>query len=388
MRPPAIVRVSRVLAIVRGMSVVALAACGGAASRPPAPPTAGPTTHTVEHDAPPEEGRAGSDEPVARTAHFVFYSRFVFNLHDRLRRWALDHEREDAACERAEAGDWEAWQRAVQAFAAFAPDGARGAELRARYWLLDPSLEVGPSLGELPSWYPQALRDASPAYQRCWWAGDDRRNRAWITALLPRLARAEPEMIRRITSAHRTGWPTERIPVDVVQVVNFGGANTVVDPNHTLISCTAPGYDGFGGIETLFHEASHTIVSPRSGGSVEALATAAARHHVTLPRDLWHVILFLTAGEAARATIADLWHVEYAPYMYTQGLFARAWPTLQAPVERWWLPYLRGASSFDDAIEGLVQAVGTPEETTAAPTGSGARGARGAGGSRRSGARE
>src|SRR5262249_45233953 len=150
----------------------------------------------------------------------------------------------------------------------------------------------------------------------------------------------------------------EPIVVDVVPSVNFGGGYTVFQPNHILISSTRPGYDGFGGVETVFHEASHIIVNPRSPGSIEALRRAAEQRGVELPDDLWHAVLFYTVGAAARKTIRELWGESYEPYMYTQGLFTRGWPEWRKPLEQWWKAYLDGSLSLDEAAAGLVTAIG------------------------------
>ncbi len=89
---------------------------------------------------------------------------------------------------------------------------------------------------------------------------------------------------------------------------------------------------------------------------------------MTLPRDLWHAVLFLTAGHVARETIRELYGKTYEPYMYTQGLFERAWPELRQPLEKWWIPYLRGNGSLEDAADGLVTAVGIAAGSGGAPS--------------------
>lgn len=298
------------------------------------------------------------DGPVARTDRFLFYSRFDFNLHDRLLRWAVENDRAGADCIGA-LGDPERqnWDRAVDAFRALGAGGMERTALRLRYERLKPGdASFNESLGAVPGWYRPALANAASAYRRCWWPEDDRRNRAWIHALVPRLLRAEGIMARRIAAAHGVDFQAEPIPVDVVPKVNFGGGNTVVHPHHILISSMQPGYDGFGGVELIFHEASHTIVNPRSDGSIAALRGAAQQQRVQLPRDLWHAVLFFTAGHAARATIREAWGEPYEPYMYTQGLFTRAWPRWRGPLEQWWKPYLDGLLTLDEASARLVAA--------------------------------
>ncbi|MCB9652549.1 MAG: hypothetical protein H6729_00260 [Deltaproteobacteria bacterium] len=250
----------------------------------------------------------------------------------------------------------EGWHRAISSFRALSEQGPR-VGLRIRYALVTPGVDLDEHLGPVDGGFFPALADAAAAYRACFWPTDDRRNRAWIGLLIPLLKRAEPLMVERLSNAHQRAWPPEKIAIDVVEYANFGGANTVVNPNHILMSSVAPGFDGFGGIECVFHEATHVFVGPRSGGSIAALSRAAERRGVILPRDLWHVVLFVSAGEAARATIADLWNQPYEPYIDSQGLFARAWPELRTPVETWWLPYLHKEISLEEASDGLVRAL-------------------------------
>lgn len=300
-----------------------------------------------------------AQEPLVETERFVLYSRFEFNLFDRLRRWASTDDRDGEACVAAlSPTDQRGWRDAVERFEAFGGRDGRRAALRARFAMVDPDLDADAELGPVPSWFGESMRAAFPAYRSCWWPDDDRRNREWIEAVAPLLRRAEGEVARRIAAVHGVEWSPGKIPIDVVPDVNFGGGNTVVDPHHILLNSVRPGYQGFGGLEMVFHEASHTIVSPRSRGSIDALRRAAEAEGVELPRELWHAVLFFTAGAVTRDVVRELWGEPYEPYMYSQGLFERAWPEWRAPLEASWLPYVRGAISLESAAGSLVRAVG------------------------------
>jgi hypothetical protein len=324
------------------MLAVLLVACGSVAepeARPAAPPA--------------RQVSPAADRAVAETERFAFYSRFDFNLHDRLRTWSVENVRSGEDCiTRLPAADRERWNRAVDRFDEILAQGR--VELRVRYALFDPSLALDENLGAVPPEYLAALAGGAAAYRACFWAEDDRTNRAWIAALVPLLHRAEAVMASRIAAAHASEWPGEKLVVDVVPYVNFGGGSTVVFPHHVLISSTQPGYDGYGGLELVFHEGSHTFVSPRSDGSIAALAAAAEARGVELPRDLWHAILFLTAGHVTRRTVRELWNDEYEPYMNSQGVLDRAWPEMRAPLEAHWIPYLDGQTTLREASEALV----------------------------------
>lgn len=329
-----------------------LAACGSATGEPAPVPLPAERAATARAET-------MAEGPVAETGRFILYSRFEPNLHDRLRRWAIEEDRGETRCiDALGEREREPWLRAVATLRAlFEGDENGRLELRIHYALGLPDVDLDESLGPVPRSYLGALAEAAPIYRACFWEDDDRRNREWIAALVPMLNRAEDLMASRIAAAHALEWPAERIPVDVVPFVNFGGGNTVVHPHHTLISSMQPGYDRFGGLEVIFHEGSHTFVSPRSEGAVAALRAAAERRGVELHRDLWHAILFLTAGHVARVTVRELWNEEYEPYMYSQGVLDRAWPELRAPLENTWLPYLEGRTTLERAADELIAAV-------------------------------
>ena len=74
------------------------------------------------------------------------------------------------------------------------------------------------------------------------------------------------------------------IRVDVVETVNWAGANTIFlmpEGGHIFISNENP--EGPVSLETVFHEASHTLMSPRSPVP-KALEEASNRLEVPLPR--------------------------------------------------------------------------------------------------------
>ncbi|NUO48463.1 MAG: hypothetical protein HOV80_06370 [Polyangiaceae bacterium] len=326
----------------------------GSASCRPEPSTA--------HDAEPQPSATAAasasapdaNAPVAKTSRFTFYSRLSFNLDDRLRRWAVDGVKDGARCiDAAPADERKGWLDAAKHFEAFR-DKTSMAPLRARFALVDPKLDFEGRLGDVPDWFFPALASAEPAYKRCLWQEDDARNRKWIAAVLPLLEKAEGRIAERIAAVHGEKWEGP-IPIDVVSWSNEDGAHTV-NPAHTEVGSTHAANQGYAALEIVFHEASHTMINPRSGASIVALQREADATGVTLPRDLWHAVLFVTAGEITRGALRESFGVEYQQYIYTNGLFAKAWPELEGPVERYWLPYVRGETKMDEAVKGLVAA--------------------------------
>ena len=120
---------------------------------------------------------------------------------------------------------------------------------------------------------------------------------------------------------------------------------------HITASSGNPTQQQWAGVEVLFHEASHGLIAP-----IQERIAAAGKAGGKETRDLWHVVLFWTASELVREALAQR-KIEYNPYIYATGLFQRAWPQFQKPVETEWAPYVAGRISLDEAVKRLVAAV-------------------------------
>lgn len=104
----------------------------------------------------------------------------------------------------------------------------------------------------------------------------------------------------------------------------------------------------------MFHEASHGI----SDRLEHAISAECRKQNLLLPRrDLWHAVLFYTAGEVVRRQLGD-----YTPYAEKNGLWKRAWPMYIGALEKDWQPYLDGKIPFDSAVIALVKDVGQPRQ--------------------------
>jgi hypothetical protein len=69
---------------------------------------------------------------------------------------------------------------------------------------------------------------------------------------------------------------------------------------------------------------------------------------------LWHIIQFYVTGAAVQQALRAR-GVNYAPYMYSTGLFDRAWSHYRKPVEANWGPYVEGKIAREGAIAGTVR---------------------------------
>lgn len=161
----------------------------------------------------------------------------------------------------------------------------------------------------------------------------------------------------RLSLLYQGEWDLP-IAVDVAGYASRTGANTIIDPDHVLISGIEGANEGESGLETLFHEASHALVTPRFGAVARALADASREAGLDRPpAELWHVLLFYTTGRTVQSVLAEAGAPGYEPYLYSEGLFDRAWPELRRPVEEHWQAYLDGEIDMDEAARRMIRAI-------------------------------
>ena len=302
------------------------------------------------------------DALVAASGTFVFYSDPVTNLHDFLVWNARSREPVEPAPDclaGLPAEQRVAFEHAREHYQVFATPGGNRLLLALRYRLagfdgfgLADAAAIEAALAELPA--------AAPAYQKCWWPTHDARNRRWIAALEPLLAEHEEALTERLNGLYgaELGRP---IPVDVVSYGSFTGADSVVDPDHLLLSSIEPSNAGYAALEVVFHEASHTVFGPRTDGELwTELEAAAKADGAPLPPNFWHAMLFYTTGSAVKARLAER-GIDYEQLLYTEGLFERSWPGYRGPLERLWQPYVDGRVPRVDALKEIVAAHKLPD---------------------------
>lgn len=313
----------------------------------------------------PAQGPGSTARPdafVAATRAFSFHSDARLNLHDFL-VWHLFSD--DPVDPRPDcvaglpAGQGEALDAAADFYRRTLSDRNPGHDdvmLDLRFHLIGhPGIEIGPD--SVVAAAVERLDAALPAYRACWWADHDERNRAWIAALLPRVIAHEDSLAARLARLYAADWELP-IPVDVAGYVNWSGANTVINPGHTLLSAERPALRGDAALEILFHEASHTLVHPRRGAVADTIRAASRAAGLDRPPGpFWHVILFYTTGRTVQARLAETGTADYEPYMYAEGVLERAWPAYIEPMRLHWEAYLEGRIGMEAAARRVIEAV-------------------------------
>jgi len=314
--------------------------------------------------------QAPARSPVLTTAHFAFFSDFDTNLNDALIAAGLARKR--AKPELFRSGPEvpcfgklprsvrAAWDGAVNYYAEIiSPGGWTTREqylIRVRLAGFDEELKDED--GEFVELARNFMAAATPAYRACRWTDQDGRNHRWIEDLEPRLSADERRIALRLQELYQKQWNGLPIPVDIVETVDWSGANTILrNPTggHLLISNAT---QGPAALEVVFHEASHLLMGVDSPVRL-ALDAAAAADDWKMPGDLWHVVLFYTTGEAVRRILEDGGNPGYRPML--DEIFDRGtWVGYRQALESDWRPYLDGDRTLPEAAAGLVGALRKP----------------------------
>ena len=316
-------------------------------------------------------GQASERTPVVTTPHFAFYSDFDTNLNDALiaaglarkgGKPELFHSGDETSCfDRLPLSARAGWNKAVDYYAeVISPsDWTDNQQYLIRVQLAGFDEELKDAGARQFVEIARGFRAAAtPAYQACRWTAQDEINRRWIEELKPRLAADEEKMALRLEQLYQTKWDGLPIPVDVVETVNWSGANSILrNPvgGHLLISSS---YQGPAALEIVFHEASHLLMG-RGAPVRQALDQAASAADFRQPGDLWHVVLFYTTGEAVRGILDDGGKSEYTPMVYE--IMARGtWVGYRKALEKTWLPYIEGKRTLSKAAGNLIAALRSP----------------------------
>ena len=301
-----------------------------------------------------------ADALVASHSQLEFHSAFLMNLHHSLyaAAWA---RRPEAGTLRALAGplpssleapmtedEQAAWNAAIDYYDAHlaSRDLLFGRGMRDLKIALVAGDLAGAAVGRD---LRKVLESVSPVYRKHFWPAHDQANRAWIRQTVEGVRAIAQEVTARLTRLYAMPWFTSPVRIDVVWVGNRQGAYATDGPTHATISSGASNNTGWSAVEIVFHEISHTLIAPIEKQLAATLGDRLREHGV-----LWHVVQFYVTGQVVRDVLESR-GVSYSPYMYSTGLFDRAWSRYRPAVERNWRPYVDGEVTMQQAVEGTVK---------------------------------
>jgi hypothetical protein len=305
---------------------------------------------------------------IVATDHFAFYSDPWINLHHFLYQWSREDRgleigrRSVPMPERSSAGelsaaDRNAWLSAVgfyrDAIAARSHFDLDMMRINARLAILDGDPSAAPP--DVIPGLASALRTAMPIYLKRWWPRHDEANRRWIDQLIPLLRRHEAAYVRLTTRVHESKWPDVPWRVDVTAYPNYRAGYTTRE-GHIMVFSTDPGNQNLYSLETLLHEVQHAEAI--AGTTPLAVDKAFEAVGAKAPGNLWHAMIFATAGEFVRSIAVSEGTADYRPYWIKEGFETlEGWKALVMPVSESWSPVVRGEVSRIDGLSALARAL-------------------------------
>lgn len=306
------------------------------------------------------------EQPVATAPRFAFHSDFATNLNDALiaggvarnftRPGRFDSGPDKACFDELPASVRAGWSTAVAYYAEIvSPTDWND---RAQYLLRMDLAGLDEQIDEdgdrrFTRMLERVRAVAAPAYEACVWPGRDAENREWIDQITTKLAEHGDEIAARLQQHYRSPWPDTPIRIDVVETVNWSGANSSFPDGtggHLLVSTS---YEGDEALEIVFHEASHGFML-RGKPVPVAMAEAAEELGVPPPDDLWHVTLFHVTGETVRRVLGEAGAEGYRP-MLLQIYERSDWVRYRDAIESVLPAYLDGETELPEAMLDLVR---------------------------------
>jgi hypothetical protein len=104
------------------------------------------------------------------------------------------------------------------------------------------------------------LQKAAPIYRAHWWPDHDRKNREWIAAATPLVAKHEAVLKPALARALATPWEKGLIHVEMSYYVTNAAAYTAIFPTLITVSSSSQRNVGPAMVETLFHESGHALI--------------------------------------------------------------------------------------------------------------------------------
>lgn len=302
--------------------------------------------------------------PVATTPHFAFYSDFDVNLNDALiaagnARRRVEPELFKSGPEKAcfyelPVAERAAWDRAVDYYAEIiSPTNRHQFLLRLDFAGVEEEDAGARRFVEIARSFREA---AAPVYEECRWSAQDVQNRRWIEERKVQLAAHEQTIAHGLEELYQKPWDGLPIRVDVVETVNWSGANTIylaTGGGHIAISSNSN--QGLAALETIFHEASHVLMT-QNDPVWRALDQAAEALGQPTPEDLWHVVMFYTTGETVRRVLDEAGASGYTPHLYEIFERSRDWSRYRDAIETIWPAYMDGERTLSEAAADLIRA--------------------------------
>ena len=191
------------------------------------------------------------------------------------------------------------------------------------------------------------LAKAAPIYRAVWWPRHQTTAAARRDELQALVEKHGDTLVKRLTSLYGTTWPDDPRTIDLVAYSNWAGAYST--DGGLIVIGSLNDYGGSLALESLLHESSHQWDNEMD----RRLSAIAAKSGKPLPPLLSHALIFYTTGEIVKEAFPG-----HVPLGEKAGVWNRGLGPFKPVLEQYWLPYIRGRGTFDEAIAAVLAHLG------------------------------
>jgi len=146
----------------------------------------------------------------------------------------------------------------------------------------------------------QVLNNFASTYKKHFWKMHHQANQKIVKRYLPTIQQFENKIFDLLEKWAQNPWKKGKIRVDLTKFANWAGAYTTTQPTIVTLSSVDNRHKGGLFIEILFHEPSHSIISPRRYAIANTINEVVTVSGKKAPRIFWHLVLFYFAGKATQ----------------------------------------------------------------------------------------
>ncbi|WP_108808424.1 nuclear transport factor 2 family protein [Aquimarina spinulae] len=199
------------------------------------------------------------------------------------------------------------------------------------------------------------LNDFKRIYSTHFWKTHRQINTDKLQENIDLIKKTEDFIISRIAKLAQAKWQDTKIRIDLSIKSPGGGAFTLSRTPSSIVLSTIINYPEIAGdwVETLFHEASHTVIKGRKGAIAESINRVSEKLKVKPPKNLWHAILFYITGKVSQKAFLGQGINEYTIYMDRENIFS----FYHNAIYKHFTSYLVEETDLDIAIENVINSV-------------------------------
>lgn len=299
---------------------------------------------------------------IETTEYFEFYNNFWINLHFYLYETAsttykksLDKQVDKTIWQKLSQKEKDVFQKTISYYKnnINLKNHFDQNHIAFRKWIIDyDQYDVLPeSSFELS--FIQTLNEFKVIYNTHFWKTHRQTNLNKLKENLSLIKNTESVIIPQIAELAQAEWQNTKIRIDLSTKSPGGGAFTLGRTPSSIVLSTVINYKEIEGdwVETLFHEASHTIIKRKKGAIAESIKRTSEKLNRKPPKNLWHAILFYTAGNISQKSFSAYNIKNYTLYMKREKVFT----FYQDAITRYFTPYIEKKIDLDAAIENVIK---------------------------------